>query len=175
MKQSNIKYDMHGYLIEFNPSELSWSWSKWDYSVDFEGKMQVVRSSGLLEFKKMFPSVFEGKRENLSVNNQEEMERALNRMGVEFIFLYQGERQFESQFRTVEEAEKFYGLEECQPWNLTDYWYCYDSSIRSWAMFNTFTGDIEFTPQSAAAAMLKPRTQFFNIGAKARHANPTYH
>jgi len=155
------RFNMHGYMIEYNKHNRTWSWSKWDYQVH-NGMQKVVRFSGALQFQRMFPSVFVGGAENIKARNSEEMENALAKRGVDFVFLYQGDTTVEHNFNTVEEAENFHELHACPQWDLTDYWFAYNRQINSWAMYDAFTGTLQFTPQSyirqrtRAAAPLPP-------------------
>jgi len=151
MKHSN-KFNMHGYLIEFNPASMSWKWNKWEYRDGLDYKRSVIRKTGTLEFMKMFPEVFIGAAGKNSFSSHEEMDRSLERKGVKFIFLYQG-KTVEEGFRSIEEAESHYELDSLPVWNLTDYWFGYDEHLSSWAMFDTFTGRCEFTPRQASERM----------------------
>lgn len=141
------RYNLHGHMIEYDKRSQAWTWSKWDYAKR-NGEKKVVRRGGTLQFQKIFPSVFDGGSENIKVHNAEEMENALEVKGVDFIFLYQGETRFEGRFKTVEEAEKFHNLHSCPHWDLTGYWFGFDGDINSWAMYDAFTGVLQFTPES---------------------------
>ena len=150
---------MLGYLIEFDKKNLGWSWSKWEYAPTFDGGKRVVRHGGGLEFMKIFPTLVAGNDTNAtarpirSVHNTEEIEVALKKHGVEYIFLYQGETVDENDFHTVEAAEAFYGLNKCAIWDLTAYWFGYNRNMNSWCMCDSFTGALEFTPASAERRM----------------------
>lgn len=141
------RYNLHGHMIEYDKRRRAWTWSKWDYA-ERNGEKKVVRRSGTLQFQKIFPSVFDGGAENIVARNSEEMEKALEIRGVDFIFLYQGETRFEGRFKTVEEAERFHNLHACPHWDLTDYWFGFDGNLNSWAMYDAFTGALQFTPES---------------------------
>lgn len=147
----NHRYNMHGRLIEFNAVSGAWSWSRWEY-VNRNGGRVVARHSGLLQFQKVFRSVVEDCRENVRAESLDEIRRALKKQGVDFIFLFQGAIELQEQFRTVEEAERYYHLDECEPWDLTDYWFGFDADLNSWAMYDTFTGALRFTPQGKMAS-----------------------
>lgn len=141
------RFNMHGHMIEYNKNNRTWTWSKWDYQVR-NGEKKVIRQTGTLQFQRMFPAVFEGGTENIKARNSEDIEKALTKRGVDFIFLYQGETTVEHGFKTVEEAERFHKLDTCPHWDLTDYWYAFDKQINSWAMYDAYTGTLQFTPQS---------------------------
>jgi hypothetical protein len=141
------RFNMHGHMIEYNKNNRTWTWSKWDYRVQ-NGEKKVIRRSGSLQFQRMFPSVFMGETENIKARNSEEIEKALSKRGVDFIFLYQGETTVEQNFKTVEEAQDFHNLHTCPHWDLTDYWYAFNEQINSWAMYDSYTGALQFTPQS---------------------------
>jgi hypothetical protein len=152
---------MQGYLIEFDKNNLTWTWNKWEYSTGTQGEKRVIRRSGSLEFMKMLPSVFDGKKEHTSsptpipspipspIRNQEEMDKTLDKNGVSFVFLFQGQTREETRFKTTKEAEEFHELNSYPSWDLTDYWFGFDNRMRSWAMYDTYTGNMEFTPRTA--------------------------
>ncbi len=148
------RFNLHGHMIEYDKRRQAWTWSKWDY-VEQNGERKVIRRGGPLQFQKIFPSVFDGGSENIVARNAEEMGEALESRGVDFIFLYQGETQFEGRFKTVEEAQKFHNLHACPDWDLTDYWFGFDGNLNSWAMYDAFTGALRFTPES----LMKKRAQ----------------
>jgi hypothetical protein len=137
-------------MIQYHEKNRTWTWSKWDY-LEQEGKKKVVRCSGTLRFQKIFQAVFEGGEEPVNARNSKDLKKTLKKNGVDFIFLYQGETKVETQFKTVEEAEKYYRLDVYPHWDLTDYWFGYNRKINSWAMYDAFTGTLQFTPQSLLA------------------------
>ncbi len=145
--KNKLRYNLHGYMVEYNQKNQLWIWSKWDYADDL-GVKKVVRHSGLVQFKKIFPSVFEGKHEDIEVHSAAQLESALNERGVDYIFLFQGQSRMDERFDSIEEAERYYRLENCPHWNLTNYWFNYDKKIDSWGMYDAFTGALQFTPQS---------------------------
>jgi hypothetical protein len=163
------QFNMQGYLIELDNKNQRWTWNKWDYTRDAAGRKRVVRHRGGLEFMKIFPSLVGGHGSSGTVPavfNRTQMEKALQKHGVDYIFLYQGETVEESGFHTVEEAECFYRLDACPAWNLTRYWYAYDWNMQSWCMYDAGTGDREFTPASA-----EPRAEAHHHEIESR---PTY-
>jgi hypothetical protein len=177
------KFHMHGHLIEFDVAGGQWTWHKWEYVNGWEDEQRVVRRSGGIEFMKMMPSLFNNSKQQPAIQSKEQMETVLKKSGVDFIFLYQGQTTDEKQFKTVEEAEKYHGLESYRDWDLTEYWFSYDSGIQSWAMFDSFSGQLEFTPQSAVKRLNKSRpvgTRFMSGNrhpgmAAGSNESPTYH
>lgn len=151
MKHS--RFNMQGYLIEFDANTNRWTWNKWEYAEVPSGR-RVVRRRGGLEFMKMMRALFDkepcSKSQVKRSRSKNELERILKNDGVDFIFLYQGETSAEDAFKTVEEAEKHYRLEACPMWNLTNYWFGYDCRMQTWGMYDATTGQLEFTPQHAA-------------------------
>ncbi|MCP5102047.1 MAG: hypothetical protein GY950_01645, partial [bacterium] len=113
------KYNLHGHMIEYNKNKRTWTWSKWDYQQS-GGKKQVVRRSGTLQFQKIFRSVVQGGEERVNARNSEDLEKSLEKKGVDFIFLYQGATKVDDRFQTIEEAEKHFRLDSCPHWDLTD-------------------------------------------------------
>jgi hypothetical protein len=151
-KSQKMRFNMQGYMIELDKKNHSWTWQKWEYASSSSGEKRVVRHKGGLEFMKMFRSLLgdTGSNDTLPlISNQQEMATALKKYGVDYIYLYQGETVVEEGFQTVEEAEAFYQLDRCSSWNLTDYWFAYDWNMQSWCMFDTYTGQLEFTPNQA--------------------------
>jgi hypothetical protein len=165
-KSQNPRFNMQGYLIELDKQTHRWTWSKWEYRKDWEGKKRVIRRSGSLEFMKIFPTVLSASESgvgNIKINNQEQMEAELKKTGVDFIFLYQGETLEERGFKTIAQAEAFHQLESCPQWNLTGYWFSFDWNMQSWAMYDAFTGELKFTPPSAVRRLKDTkRTQVSN-------------
>jgi hypothetical protein len=176
MKHPQIKFNMSGYLIEFNQKNNAWTWMKWEYDEGFGRKRHVVRKSGSIEFMKMSPSIF-NKPSDGAIRSQEEMYRNLDKYGMSFIFLFQGQTLEEKGFDTIEEAVKFHKLDTYPSWNLTGYWFSFDNRTQSWGMYDTFTGKLEFTPQSAFERM--PFSQFqpsyMKAGVNRRTMEHTYH
>jgi hypothetical protein len=84
------RFNMHGHMIEYDKNNGTWTWSKWDY-LERNGEKKVIRQTGALQFQRMFPSVFEFGTEDIKARNSEDMEKALTKRGVDFVFLYQGE------------------------------------------------------------------------------------
>jgi hypothetical protein len=171
---------MQGYLIELDPSNHSWTWNKWEYAYSPSGQKRVVRRKGGLEFMKMFRSLLgdTNTHEPLpSIRSQKDLEMALNKYGIEYIFLYQGETVDESGFSSVEEAERFYQLDTCTSWSLTDYWFAYDTGLQSWCMFDAYTGKLEFTPHQAEIRLKQNKQRSSLYRQDAQHAHPvnTYH
>lgn len=161
------RYNMHGYMIEFDPQRGTWNWSKWDYR-ETNGKKQVVRHSGPLQFKRMFRSLLEGGSEPINARNAQELDQALQEKGVEFIFLFQGITEVDDRFETVEEAGKYFQLDACPHWDLTDYWFDFNREINSWAMYDTYSGDLQFTP----GGVMSQRTQSVRRAAQQRPYQP---
>jgi hypothetical protein len=163
--QENPRFNMHGYLIELDKHTLGWTWRKWEYAPGEEGKKRVICRRGSVQFMKMFPGLFPGTKGEAKpgvnpVNpvNSHGREAELKKTGVEFIFLYQGESTEESGFKTVKEAEQFHRLGTCPEWTFTDYWFAYDGSLGSWAMYDTFSGELQFTPAGALARLKSKET-----------------
>lgn len=138
---------MHGHMIEFNGQSNSWTWSRWDYG-RVNGMKQVVRHTGQLQFQKIFRNVVEDTNERVHARSGEEIEKSLKKKGVDYIFLFQGRTVVEEKFKTVEEAVKHHRLDRCPQWDLTDYWFGFDNQLNSWAMYDAFTGSLQFTPQA---------------------------
>jgi hypothetical protein len=155
----NKRFNMQGYLIEFNNQTHGWTWIKWEYRKDWEGKKQVIRRSGSLEFMKIFPKLLSVQGSIVShknISNQEQLDSELRKNGVDFIFLHQGNTLEERSFKTIADAEKYYGLESQPLWNLTEYWFSYDWEMQSWAMYDAFTGELKFTPATAIKQLSGP-------------------
>ncbi len=144
---NHLRYNMHGHLIEYNKKNRSWTWSKWEAQDNGNGK-EVVRHSGPLQFKKLFRAVVEGGSEPVQAQTYAELEDALQKQGMDFIFLFQGQTRVEKDFKTTRDAELFYDLENCPHWGLTDYWFGFNRQMGSWAMYDAFTGSMQFTPQA---------------------------
>ncbi|MCP4218779.1 MAG: hypothetical protein GY765_29375 [bacterium] len=142
------KYNMHGHIIQYDEGLQAWTWYKWDLREGF-GKRELVRYSGTLQFKKLFPSVFPGVDQPVGVTPSRDIDAALEESGVDYVFLFQGDSRVETRFKSVEEAEKFHKVSSCEAWNLTDYWFGFDWRMHSWAMYDCGSGDIHFTPGSA--------------------------
>ncbi len=153
MKHFPVKFNMNGYLIQFDPKTLKWTWSKWDYMSSPNNSQRVVKKSGNIEFMKMFPSVFTGEKESHTVGSYKEMDSALKSNGVDFIFLYLGQTTEETNYNSVEEAEKSNGVDSSPLWSLTDYWFGFDEKKKTWAMYDASSGREEFTPQSATSPL----------------------
>lgn len=163
MENQHLAFNMCGYVIRFDTATHSWNWTKWDYADNgpADGNRRVVRRSGGLEFMKMFPSVFGSTQPSgnaARVTEKEDMEAALKKQGVDFIFLYQGEV-VEEEFSSVKEAEKVNGVESFPMWELTHYWFSYDANIQSWAMYDALSGQLEFTPATAAKRLENKSTR----------------
>ncbi len=173
-------YNLHGYMIEFNANNRLWTWNKWDYREGF-GEKKVVRHSGTLQFKKIFKSVFEGGNENITLRDGKQLEEALDDRGVDYAFLFLGETRVEERFSSVKEAEKFYNLDSCPHWDLTDYWFGFDWDINSWAMYDAFTGALQFTPDTLLAqrsnkiVAQKPQQSFVVDNCFYHDPGPTTH
>lgn len=152
-----IRFNMQGHLIQLDKSNHRWTWTKWEYLQTSEGKEQVVRQSGGIEFMKIFPSLLsEGLNDMMPVfHNKREMDSLLKKHGVDYIFLYQGETVVEKDFRSVEEAWEYYGLEEYPIWDVTDYWFAFDLINRSWCMYDATTGDMRFDAADLQRRMQK--------------------
>ncbi|MGE5340626.1 MAG: hypothetical protein ACM3SY_04010 [Candidatus Omnitrophota bacterium] len=176
-KNKPNQFNMHGVLIEFDGCRHTWSWTRWEYAEGFGRERHVVRRSGTIEFMKMFPSVFTGTCERTPAHTHEEMDRLLKKNGVDFIFLYQGSVVEESRFKTVEDAEQYYGLAACPAWNLTAYWFGYDARMQTWGMYDAFTGCLAFTPQSAMAQRQASRSNRMSVPVQVGgyHPGPTFH
>jgi len=161
-QSSILKFNMQGYLLQLDTAHHRWSWMKWEYISGKDGRKQVVRRQGGLEFMKMHPAFFPGYTQLNSplasayINRENDI--ALKQQGVEFVFLYQGETVIERDFDSIEAAESFYCLEDCPEWELTSYWFSYDEHIQSWGMYDVFTGDLSFTPAQAAERLKHQRT-----------------
>jgi len=151
MKNTTPKFNMHGYLMEFNLNTHRWVWQKWVCieKEGFGGEKKVVCRKGSLEFMKMFPSLFSFSNEtdHRTVSDREEMESELKKQGVPFVFMYQWDTQEDTPFKSVEEAHRHHNLDRYPSWDLTEYWYSYDHRMQTWAMYDTFTGGLLFTPQ----------------------------
>ena len=167
------RFNMHGHLIEFDNQNQCWTWSKWDYGKDWQGEDRVIRRRGTLEFMKMFPNVFPGIEEepgrgeiHNEIHDREQMETTLERTGIAFIFLHQGETMDENGFKNIEEAEAFYRLNSYPAWDLTEYWFGFDWNIRSWAMYDTFSGELQFTPAGAVKRLSLPPRPSQQLAAK---------
>lgn len=146
------KFNMQGYLIEWDGKTNGWTWNKWEYTQSADGRNRVIRRRGGLEFMKIFPSLVGKDDPNAvipPVFNRDQVDHALKKHGIDYIFLYQGETVEESGFHTVEEAERFYQLDSSPQWTLTRYWFAYDCNMRSWCMYDAGTGHVEFTPAMA--------------------------
>ncbi len=182
--KDKCKFNMQGFLIEFDKNNFTWTWNKWEYSTGTQGEKRVIRRSGSLEFMKMLPSVFNGKKEHTPspipipspIRDQEEMDKTLDKNGVSFIFLFQGLTRAETQFKTTEEAENFYGVNSSPSWDLTDYWFAFDDRIRSWAMYDTYTGNMEFTPRTAEERLTShPLPGFLLSETQKKRTGHTFH
>lgn len=157
MKQT--RFNMQGYLIEFDAKTNRWTWNKWEYA-DSPGGRRVVRRRGSLEFMKMMRALFDKEPyAEPPLQSKEEMEKTLKKDGVDFVFLYQGEISAEDAFKTVEEAEKHHRLETYPMWDLTNYWFGYDDRKQTWAMYDAVTGQLEFTPQHAVQRLNNRRSR----------------
>lgn len=157
------RFNMQGYLIEWDAKTNGWTWSKWEYRRNIDGARTVVRHRGGLEFMKIFPSLVGKDSPDTSVPpvfNRTQMEHALKKQGIDYIFLYQGETVDESSFETIEDAERYYRLDRCPKWTLTRYWFAYDWNMRSWCMYDSGSGDLEFTPEMAEQRASTPRNHF---------------
>ncbi|MCP5103360.1 MAG: hypothetical protein GY950_08275, partial [bacterium] len=53
-------------------------------------------------------------------------------------------------------------------WDLTDYWFGFDRELNSWAMYDAFSGNLQFTPQGLTAGRQRP-------AAAADYAGVTFH
>ncbi len=149
VQSQKIRFNMNGFLIEFDERNFKWTWTKWEYTYSTTGVKRVVRRKGGLEFMQMFRSLVgdeSGTKALSQIRTQQEMTSVLKKNGIDYIFLYQGEICEENEFKTVSEAEIFYQLNYCTSWNLTDYWFAYDCSMESWGMFDVYTGKLAFTP-----------------------------
>ena len=146
-QSKKIRFNMHGYLIEFDENDHSWAWQKWETVYSSTGEAKIVCRKGRLEFMQMFRSLIGDCSDEMSlskVRTYQQMAKKLKKHGFDYVFLYQGETVEEKRFRTVIEAETFNNLNECTIWNLTDYWFSYNSRLKSWCMFDTFTGELKF-------------------------------
>ncbi|MCP5047500.1 MAG: hypothetical protein GY940_10035 [bacterium] len=155
-----LRFNMQGYLMELDVTNHRWTWNKWDYLQVQGEKKQVVRHKGGLEFMKIFPTLVDKKDTGDTVpefRNKREMDSSLEKIGVEYIFLYQGESIIEKDFQTVEEAETFYRLVSCPAWNLTNYWFAYDGNLRSWCMYDACTGQMQFDASAVEKRLQKTK------------------
>jgi len=158
-KDQNLKFNMRNHLVEYDKKNHCWTWSKWDYKKDWEGKSRVIRRLGTLEFMKMFPTVFPNKLKTQGIgkiSGREQMEVNLEKWGIDFVFLHQGDTLEEKEFKNIEEAEKSHRLESYPQWDLTEFWFAFDWDIKSWAMYDTFSGKLQFTPKDIMTPIMTP-------------------